>query len=273
MARSGTTLVSHILGSLPGVHIEVEPHALWKSGNFKYFNEEEFDATDKIVTNIRTKLLNRAGDKILIEKSPNNTLHPDLVHAVFPDAKIVFIERDPVRCIYSNYKRSLTQDSFRLSIILKKYFVYTGSKDLDGAISSFKLYHQISNSDWPEFIQYTTRMFALRRKNLLPFGPKLKNFETIVKEKKILAYHVDVYKKTEAYKSRFQELYGNNIQWFSLEKIMDGAEEIIRMIDFTNIPHHPGIIDDIMKTFDTGRVEQSKSKSGMEKEIENLLNN
>ena len=88
-----------------------------------------------------------------------------------------------------------------------------------------------------------------------------------------MAYHVDVYKKTEAYKSRFQELYGNNIQWFSLEKIMDGAEEIIRMIDFTNIPHHPGIIDDIMKTFDTGRVEQSKSKSGMEKEIENLLNN
>ena len=130
MARSGTTLVSHILGSLPGVHIEVEPHALWKSGNYKYFNDEEYDITPSIINYIRKKFAENLGDKILIEKSPINALRPDLVHAVFPEAKIVYIERDPVRCIYSNYSRSVKKDSFRLSITLKKYFLYTGSKDL-----------------------------------------------------------------------------------------------------------------------------------------------
>src|SRR4026208_2464215 len=106
MARSGTTLVSHILGSLPGVHIEVEPHALWKSGNFKYLDDEEYDATDEIAAKIRKKFTKDLAGKTLIEKSPINCLRPYLVHKVFPEAKIVYIERDPVRCIYSNYNRS-----------------------------------------------------------------------------------------------------------------------------------------------------------------------
>jgi len=125
MARSGTALVSHVLGSLPNVHTEIEPHALWKSNNFKYLNDEEYDITEKIVKNIREKLTNNLNGQRLVEKSPINSLRPYLVHAVFPDAKIVYLEREPVRCIYSNYIRSLKKDSFKLSIILKKYFVYT----------------------------------------------------------------------------------------------------------------------------------------------------
>src|SRR5436190_10820634 len=144
MARSGTALVSHVLGSLPKVHIEVEPHGLWKSGNFKYLNDEEYDINEKIVNNIRKKLTGNLNGKRLIEKSPINTLRPYLVHAVFPNAKIIYLERDPVRCIYSNYSRSLKKDAFKLSIILKKYFVYTGSRDLSGAISARKLSKQIS---------------------------------------------------------------------------------------------------------------------------------
>src|SRR5580765_7243901 len=167
MARSGTTLVSHVIGSLPNVKIEVEPHALWRSGNFKFHNDEEYDISEKIINNIRHKLTKGLDGKLLVEKSPINSLRPALVHAVFPDAKIIYIERDPVRCIYSNYSRSLKKDSFKLSIILKKYFVYTGSKDLSGAISDRKLLQQISMGDMPEFIKYTSKMFYLRSVGLL----------------------------------------------------------------------------------------------------------
>ncbi|MBS1729887.1 MAG: sulfotransferase [Bacteroidetes bacterium] len=271
MARSGTTLISHILGSLPGVHMEVEPHALWKSGNFKYFNDEEFDASPKIIENIRTKLFKRAGEKILIEKSPNNSLHPALVHAAFPEARIVFIQRDPVLCIHSNYKRSLTQDSFKLSIILKKYFVYTGSKDLDGAISNFKLYNQLSTGDWPDFMRYTLHMFSLRKKNLLPFGPKLKDFETIVKEKGLLAYHCEVFKKSEEYKAAYQTAYQNQIAFFSLENIMNDMDEIKRLVNFTQIPVQDSWFTSIRGTFDAERVKQSQEKSDIEQQIIKLL--
>ena len=271
MARSGTTLVSHILGSLPGVHIEVEPHALWKSGNYKYFNDEEYDITPSIINYIRKKFAENLGDKILIEKSPINTLRPDLVHAVFPEAKIVYIERDPVRCIYSNYSRSVKKDSFRLSITLKKYFLYTGSKDLSGAISDRKLFDQISLKDVPCFLYYAARMFYLRQFSTLPFGPKLKSFMQVVKAKGLLGYHTEVYKRSLKYKKRYMELYGDNLEIFRMENIMADSEEIKRLVKFVEMPYSEKWNEDIRKTFSQERVSKSVKKRTEDMEIEALL--
>ena len=132
MPRSGTTLVSHLLGSLPEVHLEIEPHVLWKAGNFSYLADDEFDIKPDCTAWIRHKLLAASEGRVLVEKSPVNSIRPQLVHAVLPDAKIVFVERDIVRCVDSNLKRSFGKDSFKFSIILKKYFRYTGSQDLEG---------------------------------------------------------------------------------------------------------------------------------------------
>ncbi|QEC68566.1 sulfotransferase [Panacibacter ginsenosidivorans] len=272
MARSGTTLVSHILGSLPGVHIEVEPHALWKSGNFKYLNDEEYDDRDKIAASIRNKLTKDLSGKVLIEKSPINCLRPNLVYKVFPDAKIVYIERNPVRCIYSNYTRSLKRDSFKLSIILKKYFVYTGSEDLKGAISERGLFKQISFKDIPRFLQYTARMFYLRQvAGTLPFGPKLKNFATIVKKKGLLYYHVAVFKAAQRYKKIYSELYGKNMQTFSMENIMNDHNEIKRMLDFLQFSYSEVWINNIQGSFDSERVKESAEPQAIDKEILALL--
>jgi hypothetical protein len=273
MARSGTTLVSHILGSLPNVHMEAEPHALWKSGNFNYLNDEEYKITDKKVNYIRNKLTQNLKGKNLIEKSPVNCLRPNLVHSVFPDAKIIYIERDPVRCIYSNYSRSLKNDSFKLSIILKKYFSHTGSKDLSGAISERKLFQQISMADVPAFITYTAKMFYLRQvKNLLPFGPKLKNFAGIVKEKGLLYYHAEVYKASLRYKKIYKDLYGPNMQEFRMENIMQDAGEIRKMLAFINFEVDENIINEIQKTFDQERIESATKNQSIDAEINELIN-
>jgi len=272
MARSGTTLVSHILGSLPNMHMEVEPHALWKSGSFNYLSDEEYKITDKIVSRIRTKLTKDLKGKNLIEKSPVNCLRPELVHAVFPDAKIIYIERDPVRCIYSNYSRSLKNDSFKLSIIVKKYFSYTGSKDLSGAISSRKLFQQISVSDIPYFIAYTTKMFYLRQvKHLLPFGPKLKNFAAIVKEKGLLYYHAEVYKTSLKYKKIYKDIYGLNMQEFKMENIMQDTNEIKKMFDFINVSINESMIVEIQKTFDRERIESATKNQSIDEKIRELI--
>jgi len=271
MARSGTTLVSHILGSLPGVHIEVEPHALWKSGNYKYFNDEQYEITPSIANYIRKKFTEKLGDKILIEKSPINSLRPDLVHAVFPEAKIVYIERDAVRCIYSNYSRSVKKDSFRMSITLKKYFLYTGSKDLSGAISDRKLFDQISLKDLPYFLYYAARMFYLRQFSTLPFGPKLKNFMQIVKAKGLLGYHTEVYKRSLTYKQRYEELYGDNLEVFRMENIMADPEEIKRLVEFAEMPYSEKWSESIRKTFSQERVSKSVKKRTEDMQIEALL--
>lgn len=272
MARSGTTLVSHILGSLQGVHIEVEPHALWKSGNFKYLSDEEYDIKNDIVNNIRKKLTNGLGIKTLVEKSPINSLRPHLVHAVFPEAKIVYIERDPVRCIYSNYSRSLKKDSFKLSIILKKYFKYTGSEDLSGAISERKLFQQLNIFDLPSFIWYTCKMLYLRQvRGILPFGPKLKNFVSIVQEKGLLAYHVDVYNASLKYKKIYEELYGDNIKAFRMEDIMHSKEKTEEMVKFSGLSYTKRWLEEIQCTFDKERIKDAIKTREVDEKILELL--
>jgi len=271
MARSGTTLVSHILGSLPNVHIEVEPHALWKSGNYKYFNDEEYDITPQIINFIKTKFTENLNGKRLIEKSPINCLRPDLVHAVFPEAKIVYIERDPVRCIYSNYSRSVKKDSFRLSITLKKYLFYTGSKDLSGAISNRKIFDQVSLGDVPQFLKYAAKMYYLRQFSTLPFGPKLKNFMQLVKQKGLVGYHVEVYNRALEYKQRYIDLYGENLCAFKMEDIMNNPSEIKRMIKFADMPYTEEWNESIRKTFDEERVDLSVKTRSIDNEIESLL--
>jgi hypothetical protein len=275
MARSGTTLVSHIFGSLKQVHIEVEPHALWKSGNFKYLNDEQYDSDEKIIARIKNKFLKKlANDKVLVEKSPINSLRPHLVHKVFPNAKIIYIERNSVRCIYSNYCRSLKKDSFKLSIILKKYFLFTGSKDLEGAISNRSLFQQISLKDLPIFIKYSFKMMQLRNiNNYLPFGPKLKNFLSVVKDKGLLHYHVEVYKKSNEYKKIYKELFGEQMKVFSMEKIMSDEAEIIKMMNFSELEFSKDWISEIQKTLDSNRILNAMKKSDFDEEIIKLLSN
>ena len=270
MARSGTTLVSHILGSLPNVHTEVEPHALWKAGNFKYFNDEEYEITPEITGYIRKKLTKKLSGKILAEKSPINCLRPDLVHAVFP-AKIVYIERDPIRCIYSNYSRSIKKDSFKLSIAFKKYFFYTGSKDLSGAISDRNIFQQVSVKDIPYILMYAAKMIYLRQFYTLPFGPKLKNFMQIVNDKGLLGYHVEVYRRSMKYKQRYIELFGNNLEVFNMENIMISSQEIKRMVDFTEVPYSGNWLEQIRNSFDKERVNSSLRKRSIDKQIEDML--
>jgi hypothetical protein len=193
------------------------------------------------------------------------------VHAVFPDAKIVYIERDPVRCIYSNYSRSLKKDSFKLSIILKKYFVYTGSKDLSGAISDRKLLQQISIDDISDFIKYTVKLFYLRRAGLLPFGPKIKNFPKVIKEKGLLAYHVEVFKASARYKQKYKELYGDKMETFKMENIMTDIREMKRIVDFIQIPYAEDWALKIFDSFNRERVQLATKERDIDQEIKSLV--
>ena len=40
MSRSGTTLVGRLLESQPDVHLETEPHMLWKAGSFAHLADD-----------------------------------------------------------------------------------------------------------------------------------------------------------------------------------------------------------------------------------------
>lgn len=273
MARSGTTLVSHLLGLLPETHLEIEPHVLWKCGDFNFLHDNDCSRNPKDILWIRRKLTNAVPKgKVLVEKSPVNCLRPHTVHSVFPDAKIIYVERDPVRCIYSNISRSLKRDSFKLSIILKKYFLYAGSDDLEGSIGKRKLYQQLRFTDFPAFCLYCFKMIWIRNvKKKLPFGPKIENFEDIVKNKGILSYHVDVFKEAERCKAVFKKKYGDKISFFKMEDLQTKTVEIQRLYDFCGFNKELEVIEEFFKTINVEKAQSAIQKSELDDQIGVLL--
>ena len=105
MPRSGTTLVANILGQSKLVKVLIEPHILWRTDNFNYFNDDEYNISLKIINRIRSRFYEYANGKILVEKSPINCVRAKLVYKTFPNAKN-FLERNKIDCINSNYIRS-----------------------------------------------------------------------------------------------------------------------------------------------------------------------
>ncbi len=260
-------MLTHILGSVGKFHVEVEPHALWRSGNWKYLNDEEFDVKSDIVERIKSNLAPQDG-MMLLEKSPINVLRPELVYATFPHAKVIYLNRDPVRCINSNLSRSRKKDSFKLSIVLKKYLHRVGSKDLSSATSERKIFSQISISDVIPFGLYVIRMIYLRNiKNLLPFGPKIKAFAEIVEKKGLIYYHALVYRKSELYKEKYKELYGDQLKEYQFEDILSNHKTIASMFTFLGLSVSREKQEEILHTLDADRIVAATKPSTLDVDI------
>ena len=72
MSRSGTTFVGRLLESRPGVHLETEPHMVWKAGSFSHLPDDVVEDDARAAAWIRHTLLAAAGPNTLVEKSPVN---------------------------------------------------------------------------------------------------------------------------------------------------------------------------------------------------------
>ncbi|MEX0719988.1 MAG: sulfotransferase [Balneolaceae bacterium] len=273
LTRSGTTFVTNILAKSGQFKVEVEPHALWKSGNYKYLNDEEYDVNEKTVAKIKKTLCGHLEGKRLLEKSPINSLRPYLVHKVFPDAKIVYIERDPIRCIYSNYERSLKNDSFKPSITLRKYFFKTGYEDLPFATSNRKLFSQLTWEDLPYFTKYVCYMVWQRsiKPSLFPFGPKLKNFMSYIEKNGFLKYHVEVFVRSLHFKAVFESLYQDRLKTFRLEKLMTDRNELVQLFEWAGLEVNEKDLRKVLSNIDEGRKKKSTKKRDVDYRIEELL--
>ena len=274
LTRSGTTFVTNLLAKTGEFHVEIEPHVLWKSGNFKYLNDEQYDATESIARHINRVLTQGLGDKRMLEKSPINALRPHLVYKAFPNAKIVYIERDPIRCINSNYIRSLNNDSFKPSLTLRKYFYKSGGdKGLENAVSSRTIFSQMKWGDIIFFMRYVLYMVTNRTiaPKDFPFGPKLKNFKSFIKKQGILSYHVKVFKLAQEQKEVFLDLYQQRIQLFKLEKLMSNPSELKRLYDWSEVSYTEREVNETISSIDQKRIIKATNPSEIDKSIMQLM--
>jgi hypothetical protein len=101
--RSGTSLLSGVIGKHRALAMAMEPRLVWRYGND---GKSDFlarkDARPAVVAHIRStfaRLVREQGKGRLVEKTPSNSLRPAFVDAVFPDCLFVHIVRHPVDCV------------------------------------------------------------------------------------------------------------------------------------------------------------------------------
>jgi hypothetical protein len=104
--RSGTTIVQKVMSTHPDVVEWYEPNALWLYADPGRIHDEfdERDATDRVKKYVRKRFLKyqeQHGNRIVLEKTPQNILRIPYVRAIFPEAKFLFIVRNPFSFISS----------------------------------------------------------------------------------------------------------------------------------------------------------------------------
>lgn len=114
--RSGTTWLGEALSQAPWAAYWKEPRQVWVYGN--WFRPHDVltaeHARPGVVRHIRRRFdgfVRRSGARCLCEKTPSNCLRLPFVHAVYPEARILFLVRDGRHVVLS------TEDERRRGVL------------------------------------------------------------------------------------------------------------------------------------------------------------
>jgi len=172
--RSGTTIVQKVLSTHPDIVEWYEPNALWLYGDPGRVHDEfdKSDATDRVKHYIRKRFLKyqkQHGNRVVVEKTPQNILRIPYVRAIFPEATFLFIVRNPFSFISSveyKWQRPVTGSG-----ILRRL------KDMPAS----QIHHWVRR-----YIVQQIYKRVLRRKYLSIWGPRYRGIQDDLKTHDLL---------------------------------------------------------------------------------------
>ena len=105
--RSGTSLMHDLFDLHPEVKSWYEPRTIWiyADPGRRHDRFDELDATPPVVNYIRKRFLDyqqRHDGLRVMEKTPSNLLRIPYVHAIFPEARYLYLVREPLANISSS---------------------------------------------------------------------------------------------------------------------------------------------------------------------------
>lgn len=105
--RSGTTMVQDLFGLHSGIIKWFEPRTVWMVADpgRQHDRFDAKDATPRVKRYIRGRFLKyqrKHGNRRIMEKTPSNLMRIPYVHAIFPEAKYVYIVREPLANLSSS---------------------------------------------------------------------------------------------------------------------------------------------------------------------------
>jgi sulfotransferase family protein len=172
--RSGTTMLHKLISTHPDVVPLYEPVGLWLYADPGRSHDEfdERDATDRVKRYIRNEFLKyqqQHENRMIVEKTPHNILRIPYVRAIFPEARFLYIVRNPLSFV-SSVELKWQQPATRKRIV--KRFKSTPVTQLHHYLKRFL------NQQWNNRI--------LRRKYLSVWGPRYKGIQEDLKTEDLM---------------------------------------------------------------------------------------
>ncbi len=111
--HSGTSWLGRAIDRHPSIVGAVETNYIWMWGNAQKPDDVLLasDLTPKIERHIKQRLIHHIGvsvERRLCDKTPRNCLRIPFLHALFPDAKFVFVARDGRAVVSSILRQNFT---------------------------------------------------------------------------------------------------------------------------------------------------------------------
>ena len=136
MPRSGTTLVEQIISSnkkvFPGGELEIIPKFMGASLITQLYksNNNPNNLFIELIKNLRSqyfeKIRLKTNKKIFTDKMPHNFLYLGILKLAFPEAKFIYVSRDPLDNCFSIYKNYFSDNGHPFSYNLEalgKYYL------------------------------------------------------------------------------------------------------------------------------------------------------
>lgn len=151
---------------------------------------------------------------------------------VLPNAKIIFIERDEEDCLRSNLER--TNKSHGLN--MNKY-LYKSNPDnynmneVQTVKNTLLIHEQVHYSQIFNFGNYFFTKLLHKKRNIYPFGPKLYNYDKIIKNNGAKYYHEKCIEQIKHYKKIYSKLF-TDIFFIRLEDVENRKEKLFEFIEY-----------------------------------------
>ena len=257
--RSGTTVLGEILDKHRDISQWYEPYFVWD----RYFRDLPDDervaeeATAKVVKQISSDFINyrkKTGSRIVVDKSPRNSLKISFIRKIFPEAKFIHIIRDGRDVTLSIQKEWQRRRDIVFGRNNQKGFNYQ---------KALKVI-----SDWlgrQRYIQHKLRAFwfethghvfnrsrhlnRLRWKGDVGWGPRFKGWDRLYQNNSILQFNAYQWLRcVENIGASWPQVPMDNKMEIRYEDLVTRGNTIIEQIlEFLQVPHDENFFSRIPK--------------------------
>lgn len=256
--RSGTTLLSDLLGHHPDVYLAEEPRLLWKYGNDKKSDLlHARDARPEVRNHIQkefSRLVAVNGASRLVEKTPSNSLRVDFVNEILSDCIFVHILRDGTQSVLSILDCWRRYSS---GVIKRKLVQRLKEMQLRQAPYYFR-----------EFARRALGQFAPSFMGSPAWGPRLPGIDQMYRDMDLLEICVLQWRTCVEMACRVgRSLPEGRYTECRLEELCE--EELIDIMHFCELEPSEKVLDEYRRKFDSSRP-SGRTSNATEEEIDRV---